>query len=81
MNLVIWNKTNVENIDIVMTDENIIITVGKVNYKTIPMKENGIEIYNNILDRLEEINQEYIKGNEEKFQELSDKILEEIKLM
>jgi len=80
MELVIWNKTDVDNIEPVLSEDTIKVLINDQEYwSKLITKPEDIEIYNSILDDLEKINELYIEGDEDNFQKLSEEFLQKIK--
>jgi len=83
MELAIWNKIEIDNIDVILLKGLVKVIVNDKVYfvKDFEDIEEGKKIYNEILDKIEEINEVYYNGDEERFKELSEKFLEELKLL
>jgi len=83
MELAIWNKIEIDNIDVIFLKGLIKVMINDKVYfiKEFEDIEEGRKIYNELLDKIEEINEAYYNNDEEQFKELSEKFLEELKLL
>ena len=82
MEFVIWNRTDADKIDVVLSDDTlkVIIEDNEVFSKVLKTQED-IKIYDELLDDIEKINEVYISGDEVNFQNLSEKFLEKLKVI
>ena len=83
MELAIWNKIEIDNIDVIFLKGLIKVMINDKVYfiKEFENIEEGKKIYNELLDKIEEINEAYYNDDKEQFKELSEKFLEELKLL
>jgi len=82
MQLVIWNKVNTDNIDVILLEGLIKV---KINDKTILNKDvkgnEDIEVYNKMLDDIETINIAFHEERMGDYKRLSEEFLENLKTL
>ena len=82
MELVIWNKIEPDKIDVVIVDNVIKVLIDdRAIWSKIMEKPEDMNIYNDILDDVEKINEVYINGDTENFQKLSEEFLQKLKTL
>lgn len=82
MEFVIWNKTDVDKIDVVLSEKTIKVMIDDVEtFSKLIKKPEDMKIYTDILDDVEKINETYISGDEINFQKLSQEFLEKLKML
>jgi len=81
MKLVIWNKTDADNIDVFIADDYIKVLINDIQHwtKKIETRED-LGFYEELLGDIEKINQMYIDKDEENFQKLSEDFLNKLEV-
>jgi len=81
MNFVIWNKIEPAKIDVIITEQTLQVIINNVVYWSKTIEHSFTELYSDILNDIEKINEAYIRENEEEFKELSNEFLEKLKTL
>jgi len=81
MKLIIWNKTDADNIDVFIADDYIKVLINDIQHwtKKIETRED-LGFYEELLGDIEKINQMYIDKDEENFQKLSEDFLNKLEV-
>jgi tRNA(Phe) wybutosine-synthesizing methylase Tyw3 len=78
----IWYKIQPVECDIILTEELMKIEInGTMIFSKIIKGVEDIEVYEELLDMLQDISKEQLKGNEEEYKKMSDKFLDKIKTL
>jgi hypothetical protein len=83
MELIIWNKISSDNIDVLLLDGLIKVKLNNKDFwsKKFDDINKGIKIYNEILNKLEKINEAYYKENKEEYKRLSEEFFDNLKIL
>jgi len=78
MQLVIWNNIETDKVDIDIDGDDILVRLDGIEHKRILF---NADIYSEILNDLEKINELYIEGDTENYQKLSEELLQKMEAM
>ena len=78
MELVIWNNIETDTIDVSINGEDIVVRLNDVEHRRIPF---DAEVFGEILNDLQKINELYIEDDVENYQQLSEDLLQKMEAM